>query len=111
WQVPKTGEWWQETWFGTRPQIRSLGVLDSSKGSIRSQIDRETSKYTIDSIAAGRDAAKEAGLTADIVLQATTQRAHHLQAQIDACRGEGRKQRGPRRAGAVARPPAKEAVA
>jgi hypothetical protein len=93
WQVPRTGEWWQETWFGARPQIRSLGVLDSSRGSIRSQIDRMTSKNTIESIAAGREAATEAGLPADVVLEATTERGSHLQAQIDAICGAGKKKR------------------
>ena len=93
WQVPKTGEWWQETWFGARAQFRSLGTLDASKGSIRSQIDRMTSSKTMEAIAPGREAATAAGLTAAVVSKATSERGSALQAQIDAICGGGKKKK------------------
>ena len=84
WQVPSTREWWQETWFGARPKFTKLGILDAKNGSVRSQIDRITSKQTIASIEKGRKVAASAGLTAAVVLESTSSRGGTLQAQIDA---------------------------
>ena len=57
WVDLETNIWWQQTWFqGSKPKFRELGLLDASK-SIRSQIDRITSKDTADAVASGRKSA------------------------------------------------------
>lgn len=85
WEDPTTGEWWQETWFeGSKSRFVSLGKLSSSNGSMRSQIDRLSSKATSDAISGGRPAATRAGLTYALVSKATNSRADTLQVQIDA---------------------------
>src|SRR5436190_3261095 len=43
WHDPASDEWWQELWLsGNKPTFKSLGKLDASKGSLRSQIDSLT---------------------------------------------------------------------
>jgi hypothetical protein len=89
WEDPGSGEWWQETWFGgQKSKFVSLGRLTSANGSMRSQIDRLSSKRTIQAISPGRSVAKRAGLTSAMVLKATNSRGATIQAQIDAiCAG------------------------
>ena len=85
WEDPTSGEWWQETWFGgASSRFVSLGKLSSSQGSIRSQIDRLSSRETSAAISAGRSAAGRAGLSYALVSRATNSRADTLQVQIDA---------------------------
>src|SRR5829696_5752749 len=43
WHDPISDGWWQQLWLsGAKPVFKSLGVLDASRGSIRSQIDSLT---------------------------------------------------------------------
>ncbi|HXY29611.1 MAG TPA: hypothetical protein VEI06_02790 [Gemmatimonadaceae bacterium] len=43
WHHPPTNHWWQEIYFGTKPEFRDLGVLGRlAEGSLRSEIDRLT---------------------------------------------------------------------
>ncbi len=47
WQDPVSGEWFQATYFGTKLEFVKLGLLDASKGSMRSQIDALTMANTM----------------------------------------------------------------
>jgi hypothetical protein len=83
WLDVASGEWWQETWFsGTVPAFQSLGKLDGSKGSFRSQIDRLTWQHTAKAIAMGRQGSKVAGLPSNSTEGACVERAIMLRKHI-----------------------------
>jgi hypothetical protein len=64
WKDSVSGHWWQEIWFdGGQPSFRDIGPADAKAGSIRSFIDRITSKDTMKAIARGRVTAVHAGMT------------------------------------------------
>jgi hypothetical protein len=44
WHEPVSDHWFQATFFGAKLAFRDIGVIDASKGSLRSQVD----KYTFD---------------------------------------------------------------
>jgi hypothetical protein len=47
WQEPVSDHWFQATFFGPKLQIRDIGPIDASKGSLRSQIDAMTMDRTM----------------------------------------------------------------
>lgn len=65
WQDSASGDWWQETWFGTdKPTFRNLGQIDQkANGNVRAVIDRSTMADTMTAIARGRKRAEQAGIT------------------------------------------------
>jgi hypothetical protein len=82
WVDLATNVWWQQTWFrGDAPAYRELGVLEAGK-SIRSQIDRITSKDTAKAVESGRASATLAGMPAAAVAKPSAGRAEALHAQI-----------------------------
>jgi hypothetical protein len=88
WVDSTTGHWWQETMFdGNEPQFRDLGPLDPKKGSLRSQIDRQTASDTAKALSPGRAAAKGAGLTAAVNRKSTASKAAMWRAQIEGLLG------------------------
>jgi hypothetical protein len=85
WLDPMTNSWWQETWFGGAQSVfRELGPLSAANGSIRSQIDRLTSRATHDAVMPGRAAARAAGLPRPMLRDSSARRAASLRRQIDA---------------------------
>jgi hypothetical protein len=42
WHEPVSDHWFQATFFGSELTFRDLGMIDASKGSLRSQIDKKT---------------------------------------------------------------------
>lgn len=85
WLEPTTNSWWQETWFGGgRSTFRELGPLSAANGSIRSQIDRLTSRATHEAVKPGRSVARAAGLPRPTLHGATSARAGALRREIDA---------------------------
>ena len=50
WHEPVSDHWWQQTWFGAKPEFRDLGVFDTAKAgmSLRAWIDRQTEHPGID---------------------------------------------------------------
>jgi hypothetical protein len=90
WRNPITNEWFQETFFsGTRPQIRSLGMLSSKTESLRSQVDRKTSELSMKAMLSARvpdaDATADAGevrMLAARAGEATDARAEALEEDI-----------------------------
>ena len=48
WHDPVSDHWWQEVYFGQRPEFRDLGVFDAEAGSLRSWIDGQTDHPGID---------------------------------------------------------------
>jgi hypothetical protein len=42
WQEPVSDHWFQATFFGATMKFRDIGVIDASKGSLRSQVDKRT---------------------------------------------------------------------
>ena len=84
WQDVASNSWWQETWFdGDAPSFRSLGTLSAENGNFRSQIDRITSKSTMQALAPGFSAAKAAGVPIAFIERASADHASRLRQQID----------------------------
>ena len=82
WVDLATGIWWQQRWFGTpNPTFENLGKM-SGKASLRSQIDRGTSRDTATAIAKARGVALLAGMPAAAAENGATGRAAMLHAQI-----------------------------
>jgi hypothetical protein len=86
WQDLTTGDWWQEIWFdGDRSSFRNLGQFTGAANeSIRSWIDRQTSRATQAAIAPTRSAAMAAGLPRQTLAAASTARASSLRREIEA---------------------------
>ena len=84
WLDVASDTWWQETWFGgNKPAFRSLGRLSAQDGSLRSQIDRRTSRDTTQAVSGGIRAANAAGLPVMATDEASTSRASGLRRQIE----------------------------
>lgn len=83
WLDVASDTWWQETWFGgDRPSFRSLGRLNAENGSLRSQIDRRTTRETTEAVSRGIRAAKAAGIPLQTVDEAIAACASSLRSQI-----------------------------
>jgi hypothetical protein len=79
WHEPVSDHWWQQIWFGSKPEFRDLGKFDSAKAgmSLRSWIDGQTDHGAIDTglpksnatlmaaVAAGESTAASANAKAD----------------------------------------------
>jgi hypothetical protein len=86
WQDLTTGDWWQEIWFDSdQPSFRNLGQFTGAANeTLRSWIDRQTSRATRAAIAPARSAAMAAGLSQSKVVAASTARAGTLRREIEA---------------------------
>jgi len=83
WHDPPSDHWWQEIFFGgSEPTFRDIGQLDAKGGSLRAQIDRITAVDQAKAMAAGRSAARVAGLAAAVVRQSCSSKATHWREQI-----------------------------
>jgi hypothetical protein len=84
WHNPPTDEWWQQLWLsGTKPIFKSLGVLDASRGSLRSQIDRLTPVSEMyEDLPKQSDVLTASAQSADEIDESASARAQQLRAQI-----------------------------
>ncbi len=83
WQDPVSGHWWQETFFsGNSSTFRDLGPLTAANGSIRSQIDKLSSRQTARAIKPARRVASAAGLTRAAGAPSVSAKATSLREQI-----------------------------
>jgi hypothetical protein len=82
WKDPVTGHWWQDVEFPDESGIRDLGVLTSSRGGFRAEIDRVTAAETAQAIGRGRQAATVAGLPERRVAKSTQSKAITLREDI-----------------------------
>ncbi len=48
WHDPVSDHWWQQVWFGSRPQFKDLGVFDGQAASLREWVDSQTEHPGID---------------------------------------------------------------
>jgi hypothetical protein len=88
WLDVASNTWWQETWFnGNQPSFRNLGQLSARNGSLRSQIDRLTTRETTQAVSAGLTAARAAGVPLSTLDEAANARASSLRQQIQALVG------------------------
>jgi hypothetical protein len=97
WHDPASDHWWQETWFGgAEPRFRDLGRFDAKAGSLRAQIDRITGADQAKVMAAGRPAARAAGLTAAVGRQSSASKAAQWREQISEIVGRPTRAEAPR---------------
>lgn len=89
WRDPNTNEWFQQTFFGSEPEIRSLGVFDGSS-SFRTFVDRTAIKEKRQSARATTPDNHQAFLAANGVQRTTysaqRSRAQRVRKQIDSLR-------------------------
>jgi len=89
WVDLRTNHWWQQRWFdGAAPDFVELGPL-SGVGSLRSQIDRLTTKATEEAVSPGRNASLFASASVETNEPSSAARAGMLHSQIDALIAEG----------------------
>jgi len=84
WHNPPTNKWWQQLWLsGAKPTFKDLGVLDASKGSLRSQIDRLTQVPALyDDLPDESDVLTATAQVSDAIDESTSARAEQLRARI-----------------------------
>lgn len=94
WHEPKKDEWWQEVFFGNKPEFRSLGQLAREGKSLREMIDERTVSPELHRRMTARRPTARA-MAARIMdnghdADGGKARAESLHEQIDAIRAAGR---------------------
>lgn len=84
WHNPPTDKWWQQLWLsGSKPTFKNLGTLDASKGSLRSQIDRQTPVPEMrDDLPDQSDVLTATAQASEEIDESASARAKQLRAQI-----------------------------
>jgi hypothetical protein len=83
WHDPVSDHWWQETYFGSKPTYRDLGVIEKSADSLRTEIDRRTPRpETLEDALDPRFAAA-ARTSLETHAEATAARAEALREEVE----------------------------
>jgi len=82
WHDPVTDHWFQEIFFGAKPEFRDLGVLTQAEGSIRTQIYRQTPE-ALKARVPGKNLVAKGTAAADEIAVSGKDKAKILRAQID----------------------------
>lgn len=95
WRDPRTGIWWQQTFFGSKKQFHRLGVFSARHESLRAEVDKRTFRPERSVKAkGGRRRVTAAAAFHRTVSPSTNARATSLRKQIDviarAARPKGR---------------------
>jgi hypothetical protein len=85
WLEPESNHFWQEIFFdgSNEPSFRDIGPLTEKDESLRTQIDRLTSRETAKAVEKGRARASAVMLTAEANKQASSGYAHLLRQRIN----------------------------
>jgi hypothetical protein len=82
WHDPVSDHWWQEVYFGAKPEFRDLGVFSQKTGSLRSLIDRLTYPESLKHLTAARTDLQAAHSYRSAVAQATASKATYWRQEI-----------------------------
>jgi hypothetical protein len=93
WHDPISDHWFQETFFGSKPQFRDLGAITGRRDSLRAEINRRTPEaYEKAKVRGAQRSLVAAAL--DTVDESTAARAKRLQSLIDTLQnGDGGKKK------------------
>jgi hypothetical protein len=84
WQEPVSGHWFQARFFGAELEFVDLGLIDASKGSLRSQIDAKTMDQTLKVLKPKKTALTAATRRSSLGNESSKARASSLKSQIAA---------------------------
>ena len=82
WQDPVSDHWFQATFFGSKLEIKDIGPIDASKGSLRSQIDAITMNRTMKVLRPTKAARTAFATRKTLGDQSSVARAKSLKSQI-----------------------------
>src|SRR5262249_5129414 len=82
WHEPVSDHWFQASFFGAAIAFRDLGPIDSSKGSLRSQIDAMTMNQTLNVLKPKKAALTAATKRSSLGNDSSKARAESLKTQI-----------------------------
>lgn len=82
WQDPVSDHWFQATFFGSKLEIKDIGPIDASKGSLRSQIDAITMNRTMKVLRPTKAARAAFATRKTLGDQSSVARAKSLKSQI-----------------------------
>lgn len=82
WQEPVSGHWFQANFFGAKLAFQDLGLIDASKGSLRSQIDAITMDRTLKVVKPKKAALTTASKRSALGSASSKARADSLKSQI-----------------------------
>jgi hypothetical protein len=82
WHEPVSDHWFQANFFGAKLEFEDIGLIDASKGSLRSQIDARTLHHMADAVKPKKAALTALAARVSRADNASTARARSLRNQI-----------------------------